>query len=145
MSRFDLSAEIDIAREPTDVAGVMFDPHREPDWAAAVTSVDVIDPAMAPGARVRRSGRLLGRDVQWTTAVVACQFPHLLRLQLVDGPFTGTVTFEVGRATGGSRVRIRSEVTLAGAGLLPASLIETSMREGLAADLERLKALLTLP
>jgi len=39
MPAVNVTAEIEIAAEPTDVASVMFDPQREPDWMSAVTAV----------------------------------------------------------------------------------------------------------
>jgi Polyketide cyclase / dehydrase and lipid transport len=141
MSIIDVSADITIAAEPTDVASVMFDPQREPEWVAAVTSVDVLDPALQPGARVRRTGRFLGRELSWTTAVQSVHFPHLLALRVDDGPFTGVLSYQIQRAAGGSAVRIHGRGEAAALGSLPASLVEPPVREALGADLARLKAL----
>ena len=52
MSTIDVSAEIDITASPADIAGVMFDPNREPEWMKAVAGVELIDPALERGARV---------------------------------------------------------------------------------------------
>jgi uncharacterized membrane protein len=119
----------------------MFDPVREPEWIKAVTSVDVIDPALAPGARVRHNGELLGQSLSWTTEVEAVHFPHVLALKVADGPFVGTVRYDVQRSAAGTRVRIRNVGSPKGLGFLPASMIAGPMRAVLAADLERLKEL----
>ena len=133
----DVTADIEIAADPTDIAAVMFDPHRDTEWVAAVRTVDVMDPGIKPGARVRRTGTVLGKDVAWTTEVVAFHFPHLLQLRVADGPFAGTVAYHVARSAGGSTARIRSTGELALG--LPDALVAGPLRSALAADLERLK------
>jgi uncharacterized membrane protein len=137
----DVSVETDIAASPADIAGVMFDAQREPEWMKAVTGVELIDPALEPGARVRRTGSFLGQKFQWTTQVEAVHFPHLLTLRIVDGPLVGTVRYDIQRSGGGSRVRIRNVGEPKDLGFLPASLIAGPVRTALEADLQRLKAI----
>lgn len=141
MSSVNVSVQIEIAAEPTDIASVMFDPHREPEWMAAVTSVDVVDKGIKPGARVRHSGTLVGQSISWTTEVESFHFPHLLTLRLIDGPLTGTVTYSIQRSGTGSVAKItnRGETTIAK--FLPAGMIEGAVRHALAGDLDRLKSI----
>jgi uncharacterized protein YndB with AHSA1/START domain len=141
MSTVDVVVEVDIAAAPADVAAVMFDPEREPEWMKAVTGVEIIDPALAPGARVRRRGSFLGRAIAWTTEVEAVQFPHRLALRIIDGPFVGTVRYEIERAETGSLVRIRNVGQPSKLGFFPAGLLAAPMRAALTADLRRLKAI----
>jgi hypothetical protein len=141
MSTIDVSADIDIAAAPADIAAVMFDPAREPEWMSAVTAVTVIDPALAVGARVEHRGRVLGRDLAWTTVVEVAHFPHLLALRIDNGPFVGLVRYEIQRSSGGSRARIRSTGTSGLSGPIPEALVAAPMQAALAADLLRLKAL----
>ena len=141
MASIDVSAEIEIAASPADIAGVMFDPEREPDWVKAVTGVELVDPALEPGARVRRVGAFLGQELAWTTEVEAVHFPHVLALRIIEGPFSGSVRYDIQRSAGGSRVRIRSVGDVTRPVLAPASLISGPMKAAMAADLERLKAL----
>ena len=141
MASIDVSADIQIAAEPTDVASVMFDPHREPEWISAVTRVEVLDPGIRPGARVRRNGRLAGQDIQWTTEVETFHFPHALTLRVVDGPFTGQINYQIQRAGDGSVVRIRNRGETTGFSFVPAALIEGPLRAALAGDLAKLKAI----
>jgi hypothetical protein len=133
--------EIEIAAAPADVAGVMFDPQREPEWMKAVTGVELIDPALEPGARVRRTGSFLGKTFAWTTEVETVHFPHLLTLRVVDGPFVGLVRYDIQRSVGGSRVRIRNVGEPSKLNFVPAGLVTAPMRSALTADLERLKHL----
>lgn len=141
MSDIDVSADIDILADPTDVAAVMFDPSREPEWVKAVSAVEVLDPALVPGARVRHSGSVFGRDFSWTTRVESAHFPHLLTLRIEDGPFTGTIRYDVQRSGAGTRARIRSVGQLNGLDFLPVSMIAGPIRSALASGLERLKGL----
>jgi hypothetical protein len=141
VSTIDVSAEIEIAAAPADIAGVMFDPERDPDWVKAVTGVELVDPALEPGARVRRVGAFLGQQLAWTTQVEAVHFPHVLALRIIDGPFSGTVRYDIQRSPGGSRVRIRSVGDVTRPALAPAALITGPLKAAMAADLERLKTL----
>jgi Polyketide cyclase / dehydrase and lipid transport len=142
MSTIDVSAEVDIAAAPADIAAIMFDPAREPEWMAAVTAVSVIDPAMAVGARVEHRGSFLGREIAWVTQVERVAFPHLLILRIDDGPFVGQVRYEIQRLPqGGSRATVRTAGEPGRFGFLPAGLIAAPMRSAHLADLSRLKAL----
>lgn len=138
----DVTAETLIAAEPTDVAGVMFDPNRDREWMSLVTAVEVIDLAIKPGARVRRTGTLMGRTITWTTEVEAFHFPHMLSLRIVDAPFAGGVAYQVQRAGGGSSARVSMRLDTSALGPIPAAMIESPLRSTLAADLERLRTLI---
>lgn len=139
MADVDVSAEIDILADPTDVAAVMFDPAREPEWMKAVTGVEVIDPALVPGAKVRHTGTALGTTLSWVTEVETVHFPHVLTLKIADGPFVGSVRYEVQRSPGGTRARIRNVGAPRGASFVPTSLIAGPLQSALNASLARLK------
>lgn len=135
MSRFEVSAEIEIAAEPTDVAGVMFDPHRETDWLSVVESVDVLDKGIKPGARVRHTLILGDQRMALTTEVAQFQFPHALLLRFAEGPLEGDLAYHVLRIGSGSLARVRGR--LAGDGAEAAERLQAS----LAGDLGRLKSI----
>jgi len=141
MGAIDVAAEIEIAADPSDIAALMFDPHREPDWVSAVREVTVVDPAVRIGAQVVHHGRIAGRDVTWTTAIESIHFPHVLVLKVEGGPFVGTLRYDIQRSGAGSRVRIRGQGDAAALSFLPASVIATPLRSAMSADLDRLKAL----
>lgn len=141
MPTIDIAADIEIGADPSDIAAVMFDPSREPEWMAAVTGVTIIDAAMAVGARVEHRGQMLGNNLEWTTAVEAVHFPHVLVLRIDDGPFVGSVRYDIQRSGGGSRVRIRTTGEPGTLSFVPAALITTPLRTALTGDLERLKAI----
>ena len=140
-SPVDVTVEIDIGAAPADVAAVMFDPQREPQWMKAVTGVELIDAALAPGARVRRRASFFGREIGWTTEVERVHFPHLLVLRVTEGPFTGTVRYEIQRSAVGSHVTIQNVGQPTGLGFVPAAVIAAPMKTAMTADLERLKSL----
>jgi hypothetical protein len=119
----------------------MFDPARDPEWISVIRGVELVDPSLEPGARVKRTAQVFGHDLSWTTEVEAVHFPHVLSLRIVEGPVTGTVRYDIQRAGAGSRVRVRAvgeSSLLAG---LPSMLITGPVKAALAADLGRLKAL----
>lgn len=141
MSAVDVVADIEIAADPADIAAIMFDPGREPEWMKAVRSVELIDPALAPGAKVRHRGAFLGQEISWLTEVETVHFPHVLTLRVSEGPFEGTVRYEIQRSGAGSRARVRNVGKPTSLGFLPTAMIEGPMRSAMAADLARLKAL----
>lgn len=141
MRTIEVSAETDIDAAPADIAGVMFDPAREPEWITPITAVELIDPALVPGARVRRTGSLMGKTVSWTTEVETVHFPHVLALKITDGPVSASVRYDIQRSGSGSRVRIRGVGDGSALGFLPDSLVTGPARSALTAALGRLKAI----
>ena len=142
MPTIDLAAETDIAAAPADIAAVMFDPAREPEWMSPVKTVEIVDPALQPGARVKRTGTVMGRDIAWTSEVEAVHFPHVLSLRLSGGPFTGLLSYNIQRAGGGSRVRVQTHGDIPDLGFLPLAMIEAPLRAALTANLARLKEII---
>ncbi len=145
MASVNVTAETEIAAAPADVAAIMFDPQREPEWMSAVKRVEILDAALQPGARVRRSATFMGQEIGWTTEVEAVHFPHLLRLRIAEGPFTGTVSYQIQRSAGGSIVRVHNEGQTTKLGFLPSAIVEGPMRSAMTADLGRLKTLVEKP
>lgn len=142
MNSVDVAADIEIAADPADIAAVMFDPAREAEWMSAVTGVEILDPALVRGARVRHKGRLMNQDFAWTTEVETIHFPHVLTLRVSDGPFVGALRYEIQRSGAGSRVRMKSTGEPGPAlSFVPAAMLTGPLRSAMAADLERLKAL----
>jgi hypothetical protein len=101
----DISKEILINGAPADIAGVMFDPARETEWMTAVSSSVPQSRGITPGAEVKRTSHVSGRDVQWSTTVDAFHFPHVLRLVIPSG---GYIKYEVQRHGTGSVARVRA-------------------------------------
>ena len=142
MSNVDVAADIEIAADPADIAAVMFDPAREAEWMGAVTSVEILDPALVKGARVRHQGRMMNQAFSWMTEVEAVHFPHVLAFKVTDGPLDFVFHGSDQRSGAGSRVRIRSAGEPGAAfSFVPAAMIAGPLRSALTADLERLKAI----
>ena len=137
----DVRAEIEIAASPAAIAGVMFDPQRNTEWMSVVQRVDVLDPALAPGARVQYHGEFMGKPMSWLTTVEAVHFPHVLELKVSDGPFVGVSRIGIQRSGGGSVVQVRSTGELQGLSFVPDAMVAGPMKSALEADLGRLKAL----
>lgn len=137
----EIRAEIDIAASPATIAGVMFDPQRYAEWMQSVERVEVLDPALAPGARVTHHGKFMGQPLAWTTEVETVHFPHVLVLKIADGPFVGTARIGIQRSGGGSRVQVHNTGELKGMPFVPEAMVTGPLQSALQADLERLKAL----
>jgi uncharacterized protein YndB with AHSA1/START domain len=121
---------------PTEVAKVMFDPLRDPEWIGGARSVDrsTGDPT-AVGARTTRHGGFMGRKFSWTTEVVAFEPDRLLDMRFIAGPMKGGgVTYRIEPNDSGSLVSIRN----VGPGPGPMGWF---VRRSVGKDLERLASL----
>ena len=134
----DVVVGLQIGSPPDRVRSVMFDPQQDPGWMAAVKSVEPLADEVKPGARVRRTGRFIGRTLRWTTEVVAVGATDL-ELRIIDGPMRGTVTYHIEPSESGSFVTIRN--TGEAPGMAPRWLLTMAMRRSLMADLRRLQHL----
>jgi uncharacterized membrane protein len=132
----DVSVTQAMAASPDRVRAVMFDPRHDPNWMAAVKSVEPLADETRPGARVRRVGRFLGRTLRWTTEVVAAA-PNELQLRIIDGPMRGTVVYHIEPSGSGSLVTIHN--TGEAPAFAPRWLLTLAMRRSLTADLRRLQ------
>ena len=141
----DVSAEIEIAASPAAIAGVMFDPARNHEWMKGVERVEMLDPALAPGARVRYHGDVMGKRLSLTTTVETVHFPHVLELRISDGPFVGTSKIGIQRSGGGSRVQVRTTGEVEGMSFIPDSMIAGPVKSAIEGGLGRLKALIEKP
>jgi hypothetical protein len=68
-------------------------------------------------------------------------FPHLLMLRVTEGPFTGTIKYEIQRGSSGSHVTIHNVGQPAGTSFIPSSMIAGPLRTAMTANLGRLKSL----
>jgi hypothetical protein len=132
----DITVSREMRAAPEWVRAVMFEPRNDPQWMAAVKSVEPLGDGDLPGARVRRIGRFLGRELRWTTELVSASPAHV-ELRIIDGPMRGTVHYEIQPAPGGSQVSIRNVGEAPG--FAPAPLLKFMMRRSLDADLRRLQ------
>lgn len=106
----DITATRSIAARPGQVAAVMFDPRRDPEWIGGAKSVDPPKgKATKVGARVTRHGGFMGRKFSWQTEVMGFEPDHLLHMSFVAGPMKGgSVTYRIEPDGSGSQVSIRN-------------------------------------
>ena len=107
----DVTASRTIAARPGQVAAIMFDPRRDPEWIGGAKSIDAVsgDPTRI-GARVTRRGGFLGKNFSWQTEVAGFDADHLLHMNFVEGPMKGgTVTYRIEPEGAVSRVSIRNK------------------------------------
>lgn len=135
----DVTVKSTIAATAPDVAAVMFDPNRDPEWIGGAQRVDVLGPLpYGVGTRVRRHGAFLGRSFAWETEVTEFEPDRLVRMKHVAGPFTGGVDYSITPVGEGSEVTIRNY----GKASFWFPFMATMMRSSVTADLKRLARLL---
>jgi hypothetical protein len=136
----DVTVRSTIPAAAADVAAVMFDPSRDPEWIGGAQHVEVITPQpYGVGTRVRRHGAFLGRSFAWVTEVTEFDADHLVRMKHVSGPFIGGVDYSITPVAGGSEVVIRNY----GKASFWFPFMAAMMRASVRADLSRLGRLLT--
>jgi uncharacterized protein YndB with AHSA1/START domain len=106
----DVTASRLIAAKPLEVAAVMFDPQRDPEWIGGAKWVDApVGDATKVGARVTRHGGFMGGKFSWTTELQEFERDHLLHMHFIAGPMKGgTVTYRIESDGSGSRVSVRN-------------------------------------
>ncbi len=136
----DVHASIEIARPPHAVAAYEFDPVNDPDWIGGVKAVErLTDGPIGTGARVRRVGAFLGRQIEWVMDVIEYVPERRLALHAIRSPFPMDVAYDLAPVPAGTRasIRIRGEAR-AMYGLL-GPLTPLMVRRSLQGDLKRLK------
>jgi len=131
----DVAVCVEIAASARQVAGIMFDPARDPEWIGGAKSVDPPADPSAIGARTRRHGGFLGRKFSWVTEVVEHEPDALLRMKFVEGPMRGEVSYRIEAHGEGSRVSIRNT----GGASFEVPGMAWMLRRSVAKDLDRLK------
>ena len=106
----EVTATRTMAAAPDEVARVMFDPRRDPEWIGGAKFVDApAGDATVIGARCVRHGGFMGRKFSWETEVVEHRSARLLRMAFVAGPMKGgDVTYGIEPSGSGSQVSIRN-------------------------------------
>jgi uncharacterized protein YndB with AHSA1/START domain len=106
----DVTATRTIAASPAQVAAVMFDPTRDPEWIGGAKSVEPLSRnPTAIGARVRRNGGFMGKKFSWETEVLGYEPDRFLDMRFAEGPMKGGgVTYRIEPEARGSRVSIRN-------------------------------------
>jgi uncharacterized protein YndB with AHSA1/START domain len=136
----DVTVEQEIRRPPDQVAAYAMDPANDRDWIGALTRVEVLgDGAVAPGTRVRRVARFLGRDMEYVNEITELDRPRRLAMRSVKAPFPMTVTYEFEPAGDGTLMRIHTGGDASGFYKLATPALAAMVKRGVAGDLKRLK------
>lgn len=135
----DVTVSRHFAAAPSQVARIMFDPTRDPEWIGGARSVDpVAGEPIAIGARVRRHGGFVGKKFSWVTEVVEHVPDRLLRMNFVEGPMKGgEVSYRIEPEGEGSTVSIRNS----GGASFSFPGMAWMLRRSVGKDLDRLAAL----
>jgi hypothetical protein len=133
----DVTVSTATAATPEQVAQIMFDPRRDPEWIGGAKSAQQLPPGpYGVGTKVRREGAFLGRSLSWTTEVTEFAPERLIRMKHTAGPFRAASTIRSPRDQG-SEITIRNY----GEASFRFPFMATLMQTSVAADLRRLKAL----
>jgi carbon monoxide dehydrogenase subunit G len=139
----DETAEIEIRREPRDVAAYMFDPAHDPDWISGISEAAPLDEGpIDVGARVRRRASFLGRRIDYVMAVVDHEPDRRLVMHAVEAPMPMDVTYEVEPHPTGSRARVRVQGDAGGLYRIAGPLMGRQVRRSITDDVHALKRIL---
>jgi uncharacterized membrane protein len=141
----DVSTEIEIARDRTEVAAFAADPENAPAWYRNIESIEWVSGPrpVAVGSRMAFVARFLGRRLAYTYEVVELVAGERLVMGAADGPFPMRTTYRWRDAgPGRTHMTLRNDGTPSGFPKLAAPLMAPAMRRANTKDLRALKALL---
>ena len=134
----DVTVSAPIPRRPDDVMAYLVEPRNDPHWIGGIVEVHPPDGPIAPGARVDRVAKFMGRRIEYTLEVARLE-PDVLAMRSVKAPFRMDVTYGVQPAPEGSIVSLRVQGGPEGiVGLLSGWLNALVVRRNLRGDLVRL-------
>jgi hypothetical protein len=89
----DITARVQIARDPAAVAAYMTEPDNDPQWIRGVREAELLgDGPVAVGSRVRRLAYFLGRRVEYVNEIVTLDATQL-EMRSVQAPFPMHITY----------------------------------------------------
>jgi carbon monoxide dehydrogenase subunit G len=142
----DETAEIEIRRDPRDVAAYMFDPAHDPDWISGISEAAPLgEGPIDLGARVRRRASFLGRRIDYVMEVVDHEPHRRLVMHAVEAPMPMDVTYEVEPHPAGSRARVRVQGDAGVLYRIAGPLMGRQVRRSITDDVVALKRILETP
>ena len=139
----DEIAEIDIRREPREVADYMFDPANDATWISGISEAEPLGPPpIGIGSRVRRRASFLGRRIDYVMEVVGHEPDRRLAMHAVKAPMPMDVTYEVEPIADGTRARVRVQGDAGGLYRVAEPLMGMQVRRSITADVTELKRIL---
>lgn len=136
----DVQAETVIDRRREDVAKLMFNPKSEPIWIEGLNQVFPQSAGqLAKGSRLERRGRMAGLEFVSDVVVTKDEPDRMLEFSSPE-PFEMKIRYDLGDVPAGTSVRIRIQsigdtVHIA----MPPAILSKKVREGIEADLKKLK------
>ena len=132
----DVTAQVNIARDPQTVWDYMTDPANEPEWIGGLKTSRLLgDAPLRLGSRVERLAGFLGRKIEYVNEVTELDPPRTLDMKSVKAPFPMHITYTL---EGDRETTVRNHVR-GGGPRLSAPLVRRSVQK----DLERLRDILT--
>ena len=140
----DVCTEIDIARQPADVAAYTADPDRAPDWYANIESVTWrTEPRLQVGSVVGFVARFLRRRLEYDYEIVDLVPGERLVMRTAQGPFPMETTYTWSETDDGkTRMTLRNCGDPTGFSKIAAPFMARAMRRANRKDLLALKGIL---
>lgn len=136
---FDVTVTKRFAAAPEKIASIMFDPSRDPEWIGGVEKAMMLTGGLYDvGARIRREGKFLGREIAWVTETTAYDPGEWTEMCIIEGPFSGDVEYRIKADSGGAMVTLINRGAMAN---FPDFIAGPVVRMGMAGDLKRLAAI----
>jgi uncharacterized protein YndB with AHSA1/START domain len=140
----DVTTEVVIRRQPTDVAEYAGDPSNAPEWYANIDEVRwETEPPLRVGSRLAFAARFLGRRLEYTYEIVEFEPGSRMVMSTAQGPFPmeTTYTWEP-TGDGATRMTLRNRGEPSGFARVAGSLMAPAMRRANRDDLAALKRIL---
>ena len=140
----DVSTEIEIARQPEQVAAYAADPSNAPEWYVNIKSVEwKTTPLLQIGSQVAFVAHFLGRRMAYTYEIVELVPGKRMVMRTAEGPFPMETTY-TWESTGDdhTHMTLRNRGEPSGFSKLMAPFMASAMRRANQKDLAALKALL---
>lgn len=132
-----------IARPLDEVFAFVADARNRPSWDESVDSEELTSPApIGVGSTVRTRMRSMGREYEYTWAIIEHEPPNRMTVESTSGPFPTTLAFQFSGLDGGTRVEASVTGRPAGALRLFQPLIARTTQTNLDRAYARLKRLL---
>ncbi|UCC86571.1 MAG: SRPBCC family protein [Anaerolineales bacterium] len=140
---FTFEKSIFIKRPPQEVFDFMGDPTNDPQWRDSAISAEwTSEGSPGVGSTVRSVDKILGRQMESTSEIIAWDRPHLWGQKSVGGPmpYEMTVKFEVKEQ--GTQLTVSGNVEPGGFFKIAEGLVRKQLEKQFETDLNGLKRVL---
>lgn len=119
------------------------DPVNDPVWIGGISEArTVTNGPLAPGSRVKRVARFLGKRIEYVNEIDELVPGRRLVMHSVAGPFPMRITYEFADQDGGSVARVRVEGDASGFFAVAAPVVRRRVCRSVESDLATLKGIL---